>query len=135
MKKIISLILLLIGLYIISIFLFPSISSSIWEKIWLTWFNESVIKVKKDFDDFIMNFDVIWKYKETKDSALELKQNVETQVQETKKQIEVIQTNVDKTTKAIDDTSKAVNNTVNSLNDLTKSIKDVVPTSSSWSSN
>lgn len=132
MKKTISFILLLIGLYLISIFVFPSASSYIWDKIWLTWFNSWVLKVRDDFNDFITNFDVVWKYKETKDSALEIKQTVDSQVQDTKQKIEVIQTNVDKTSKAIDDTTKSVNNTVDSLNELQNSIIDVVPKTWSW---
>lgn len=127
MQKFIYFVCAIIVLYFISIFAFPSVSASIWEKLGLTWFNNSVIKARDDFNDFITNFDVLWKMKDTKDQALEIKQNVETQVEDTKKKIEVIQTNVDKTAKAIDDTTKAVNNTVNSLNELQNSIVDVVP--------
>lgn len=135
MQKIIYAILALIILYIVSIFAFPSVSSYIWEKVWLTGFNESLIKVKADVEDFITNFDVIWKYKDTKDQALEIKQNVETQVEETKQKIETIQTNVDKTAKAIDETTKAVNNTMDSLNELWNSISNVVPWTLTWETN
>lgn len=132
MKKIISFILLLIGLYIISIFTFPSISSSIWEKLWLTWFNQKVITLRDEFNDFIINFDLMWKYKDTKNQALEIKQNVETQVNDTKQKIETIQTNVDKTAKAIDDTTKAIDNVSKTASELTKSIGDIVPKTSTW---
>lgn len=142
MKRIISFILLLICLYLISIFAFPSVSSYIWEKLWLTSFNESVIKSRDDLNDFITNFDLMWKYKDTKEQVFEIKQNVETQVKDTKEKIETIQTNVDKTAKAIDNTTKAVKDTINSLNELQNSIVNVVSDSSSgswksssWSSN
>lgn len=123
---------MLIVSYIISIFAFPSLANSIWETFWLKWFNSSVIKLRDDFNNFITNFDMKWKYKDTKDQALEIKQNVETQVNETKKQIEIIQTNVDKTAKAIDDTTKAIDNVSKTASELTKSIVDVVPKTSSW---
>lgn len=132
MKKAILFLLVIFVLYILSIFAIPSVSSYIWEKLWLTWFNNWVVKIRDDFNDFITNFDIIWKYKETKDSALEIKQTVESQVWETKQKIETIQTNVDKTAKAIDETTKAVDNTINSLNELQESIVDVVPKSASW---
>lgn len=128
MKKIVSIILLLIGLYIISIFAFPSVSSYIWEKLWLTSFNESIIKFRDNLNDFVTNFDLIdliWKYNDTKKQVLEIKQNVETQFENTKKKIEVIQTNVDKT-------AKSFNDTINSLNELQNSIEDILPKSVSW---
>lgn len=128
MKKIVSIILLLIGLYIISIFAFPSVSSYIWEKLWLTSFNESIIKSRDNLNDFVTNFDLIdliWKYNDTKKQVLEIKQNVETQFENTKKKIEVIQTNVDKT-------AKSFNDTINSLNELQNSIEDILPKSVSW---
>lgn len=133
MKKVIFLILLLIVSYILSIFVFPSFSKYIWEKLWLTWFNTSVVKIRNDFNEYITSFDMKWKYNDTKEQALEIKQNVETQVNETKKQIEVIQTNVDKTAKAIDDTTKAINNVVKTSSDLTQSITNVIP--KTWSGN
>jgi len=133
MKKILLFLASIVVFYIISIFIFPSVSSYIWEKLWLTWFNNSVIKIRNDFNDFITNFDVVWKYKETKDSAFEIKQTVESQVWETKKQIETIQTNVEKTKNSIDETTKAINNTIDSLNELQNSIINVVPKNSTWS--
>lgn len=135
MKKVILFIISLIVLYIISIFALPSVSSYIGEKVWLTGFNNQVIKIRDEFNNFITNFDVIWKYKDTKDSALEIKQTVESQVIETKQKIETIQTNVEKTTQAIDETTKAVNNTIDSINELWDSIWDIVPSSSSWNTN
>lgn len=132
MQKVIFFILGLIVLYIVSIFASPSLSSSIGEKIWLTWFNSWVMKVRDDFNDFITNFDVIWKYKDTKDQALEIKQNVEIQVQETKTKIETVQTKVDEVWKAIDDTTKAIDNVSKTASELTKSIGDIVPKTWSW---
>ncbi len=132
MKKIILFILALIVFYIVSIFAFPSVTSSIAEKFWFSEFNKNVINFRNELNDFITNFDLIWKFKQTKDQAIEIKQNVETSVQDTKQKIETIQTNVDKTAKAIDETTKAVNNTVDSLNELQKSIWDVVPETGTW---
>jgi peptidoglycan hydrolase CwlO-like protein len=126
MKKIIFLILLCFVLYIVSIFAFPSISTLIWEKLWLTWFNESVVKIKKDFNEFVLGFDVTGKYNDTKNQALEIKQNIETQVKETKGKIEVIQNNVDKTTQAVDNLWKTTN-------DLKNSVSDIIP--GSWTGN
>lgn len=131
MQKFIYFVCAIIVLYFISLFAFPWVSSYLGEKLGLTGFNQSVLQARDDFNEFVTSFDVVWKFKDTKDQALEIKQNVETQVEDTKKKIEVIQTNVDKTSKAIDDTTKAVNNTVNSLNELQNSIVDVVPWSAS----
>lgn len=131
MLKVIYFICAVAVMYFVSIFALPSVSSTIWETLGLTAFNQSVIKVRDNFNEFITNFDVIGKYKDTKDQALEIKQNVETQVEDTKKKIETIQTNVDKTAKAIDETTKAVNTTVDSLNDLQESIVNVVPSTGS----
>lgn len=129
MKKIISVVLFLIGLYIILIFTAPSISSSIWDKLWLIWFNQKIISLRDEFNKFIVNYDFIWKYNDTKNKVLEIKQNVETQVDDTKKKIEVIQTNVDKTTKSVNNTTKAINDTMNSLNELQNSVVDIIPSS------
>lgn len=135
MKKIILFILSVIVFYIISIFLLPSVSSYLSEKLWLIEFNNSVIKIRSDFNDFITNFDITWKYSETKNSVFEIKQNVENQVWETKKQIETIQTSVEKTKASIEETTNAVNNTINSLNELQQSIVNVLPKTSSWETN
>lgn len=135
MKKILAFIFLIVWIYILLIFISPVVANNIWEKIWLLNFNNNLIETKKGIEDFIVNFDLVWKISETKKDALEIKQNVETQVQETKQKIETIQTNVDKTAKAIDQTTKAVNETVNSLNELQKSIWDVVPSIGTWTTN
>ena len=140
MKKVILFLLASMVFYIISIFALPSVSSYVWEKVGLTGFNNAVIQIRDEFQEFITQFDVIGKYKETKDSALEIKQSVESQVWETKQKIETIQTNVEKTSQAIDETTQAINNTMNSLNELGNSIGDIVPSTSSgntlsWTSN
>lgn len=131
MKKIIAVVLFIVASYILCIFALPGVAWSIWWILWLTSFNDSVIKTRDEFNTFVTSVDIMWKYKDTKDQALEIKQNVETQVNETKKQIEVIQTNVDKTAKAIDDTSKAIDNVIKTSSDLSNSIRDVVPKTSS----
>ncbi len=126
MKKAILIILSIFVLYLVSIFALPSVSSYIGEKVWLTEFNSWVIKARDEVNEFFSSFDIIWKYKDTKDSALEIKQNLEIQVQDTKVKIEEIQTKVDETGKAIDETTKAINNTVNTINDLGNSISNIV---------
>jgi len=109
----------------------------------LTSFNEKIIELKTNLDNFITNFDIKWKYDDTTKEALEIKQKVETTVKETQDKVETtiketqdkvdnIRNNVDKTTKAIDDTTKSVNNTINTLNDLQKSVKEVVPKTNMW---
>ena len=118
MQKILALILLIVWVYLTLIFVSPVAANNIWEKIWLLEFNKKLTLVKENVEDFIVNFDVMWKFSKTKNDALEIKQNVETQITETKQKIETIQTNVEKTTKAIQDTTKAVNNTVDSLWEL-----------------
>ena len=135
MQKILALILLIVWVYLTLIFVSPVAANNIWEKIWLLEFNKKLTLVKENVEDFILNFDVMWKFSKTKNDALEIKQNVETQITETKQKIETIQTNVEKTTKAIQDTTKAVNNTVDSLWELQKSILDIVPLSQTWDVN
>lgn len=127
MKKIILFIMVIILFYIVSIFVLPSVSSYIGEKIWLTWFNNRVIQLRDEFNEFVTNFDIMWKYKETKDSALEIKQTVESQVGETKQKIETIQTKIDETEKAIEQTKESVNQTLNTLQELQKSVTDIIP--------
>lgn len=126
MKKVILFIVSIVVLYIVSIFVLPSVSSYIWDKIGLTNFNSWVIQVRDEVNEFFSSFDVIWKYKDTKDSALEIKQNLEIQGKDIKVKIEEIQTKVDETWKAIDETTKAINNTVNTINDLGSSISNIV---------
>ncbi|MGE4444079.1 MAG: hypothetical protein AB7E37_03755 [Candidatus Altimarinota bacterium] len=126
MKKAILIILSIFVLYLVSIFALPSVSSYIGEKVGLTEFNSGVIKARDEVNEFFSSFDIIGKYKDTKDSALEIKQNLEIQVQDTKVKIEEIQTKVDETGKAIDETTKAINNTVNTINDLGNSISNIV---------
>ncbi len=127
MKKVILFIVSIVVLYIVSIFALPSVSSYIWDKIGLTNFNSWVIQVRDEVNEFFSSFDVIWKYKDTKDSALEIKQSVEVQVQDTKQKIEEIQIKVEETGKAIEQTKDSINQTVNTINELWTSISNIVP--------
>lgn len=138
MKKIILIILIIIVCYTLSIFAFPIKSDFIWEKIWLTNFNQEVRKIRDDFNDFITNFDLIWKYKNTKNQAVDIKNNIENQIQDTKNKIEEVQKQVDETQKAIEDTTNSINNSVDKLNNLKNSVWDIITpidNSNSWNIN
>jgi len=80
MKKILLIIFTIIIFYIISIFMFPNISNYIWEKFWLIKFNEKVILFKHKLDNFILNTDIDWKIIQTKDKAVNIKQNIDTNI-------------------------------------------------------
>ncbi|MDD5770071.1 MAG: hypothetical protein PHE25_03820 [Candidatus Gracilibacteria bacterium] len=131
MKKIVSFILIILVLYIVGIFIFPDYINQIGEKLGLSSFNQSVINFKTDIEKSITDYDPVGKVNQTKQQAIEIKQKMETQVQETKQKIETIQTKVDNVEKSIDNTTKAVNQTVNSLNDLTNSVSNVISSTGS----
>lgn len=131
MKKIILFILRVIVLYILMIFSLPNLASSIWEKLWLLWFNNKVIKIKQNIDDFFTWVDINESLKETKNSALEIKQNIDNNIKETQDKIDTIRENVDKTIKAIDDTKKTINETIKTTKELQESIVDIIPTNTS----
>lgn len=133
MKKLIYFILSIFVIYVLWVFLFPKTLYPISEKLWLTWFNKWVIAIRKDFNDFITNFDVFSKYGDTKDKTLEIKQNIETQVNDTKTKIEEVQNNVDNVTNSITETKDSINKTVDSINQLQNSVVNVAIPANSWS--
>lgn len=135
MKKTILIILILIVSYILAIFMLPSVAAFIWEKVWLTNFNNSVIKTKVEFNNFMKDFDLLWKYKQSKNKAQELKNWVEIQIKDTKQKIEEIQNQATKTKQSIDETTNSINNTIDSINNLKDSVGDIVNPSISWSLN
>lgn len=51
MKKIISILIIIVVLYILVIFIKPELAKSIWETLWLTKFNDTVINLKKKLDN------------------------------------------------------------------------------------
>ncbi len=138
MKKTILILLIIIVCYILSIFAFPIKSDFIWEKIWLANFNQEVRKIRDNFNDFITNFDLIWKYKYTKNQAIDLKNDVENQIQDTKSKIEEVQKQVDETKKSIEETTNSINNSVDKLNNLKDSVWNIITpidNSNSWNIN
>ena len=135
MKKTILIILILIVSYILAIFILPSVAAFIWEKVWITKFNNLVIKTKVEFNNFMKDFDLLWKYKQSKDKAQELKDWVEVQIKDKKQKIEEVQNQVPKTMQSIDETMNSINNTIDSINNLKDSVGDIVTPSVSWSLN
>lgn len=133
MRKGIVSLLILVVVYILWIFLFPSVFETFGNKFGLAGFNAWVKQVYYEIRDFWDNYDIEGKYKQTKDSALEIKQNVSKQVDETKQKIEDIQQKADETTKAIQETTQAVNTTIQSIQELWGSVSNLVPGTSTWS--
>lgn len=135
MKKLILFILIIFVVFLVWIFLFPKTTSDIFSNFWLQNFNQKILDSKEKVSSFFGEFDLIKKFQETKDKTLEIKQNVEWQIENTKEKIETIQTNVDNTTKAINESVDSINKTVDSLNDLQKSVWDITDFSASGSVN
>lgn len=125
-------------MYFMTLFIAPNVAAKLGEILWLTEFNTLVIEKKDAFYQFITWYDMMEKYQDTKNDALEIKQNVstqiqqtttdiQTQVQDTKDKIENVQTKVEQTQQAIEQTTQSVNHTIDSLNELQQSIVDVIP--------
>lgn len=113
---------IIVVLYILSIFLFPSFTENVWNKIWLIWFNNYIISLKDKVNNFVFGISDSSLIQEKTKEIFEIKQSVESKVDETKQKIETIQNAVEDTSKSIQETSDSINKTVDSLNNLKNSI-------------
>lgn len=75
MNKSISIFLLIFILYVFSIFFFPSVSGYIWEKVWLTKFNEVILNLKTKSDKIPENSSNNEKIKDEDNSEEDINQN------------------------------------------------------------
>mgnify|MGYP001944505610 CR=1 FL=1 len=87
MNKIISLCILLIAAYGVSVFMFPTVSSTIDDMIWVTGLSESIRGSKSDIDSTITN---IPSASEFKSGAMDIKEIVVDWVVTTKDTIDTI---------------------------------------------
>lgn len=129
MKKICIFIWLIGALYFVSIFTFPVYADKIAWILWLEKINAHVREFKSIFEETLTSYDLFGKVKDTTTEALELKQNIETNIEQTQQKIQTIKTNLDETKNAINQTTQWIDNTLKSIDKLKESVVDVVPTS------
>jgi len=113
---------IIIVLYIMSIFLFPNFADSLWKRIWLDWFNNYIIWLKDKVDKFVFWISDSELIKDKTQEMFEIKQDLETKVDQAKQKIETIQNAVEDTSKSIKETNESINKTADSLNNLKNSI-------------
>lgn len=130
LKKWVLSVFALVVVYIVNLFVFPQFMQALWEKVWLSGVNNHIFQLREDIDNFVQWIDIL----HYKQKALEVKQNVESQVDDTRKKIEDIQIKVDETGKAIEQTKDSINQTVNTLGELWNTIGNIIPSSSTTSS-
>lgn len=123
MKKIIFLILAFFVLYIVSIFMFPWVSSFLWDKLGLTNFNNNVIKIKNDIDNFFTNFDIVWTYEETIISVKDLKISLDENIKYTQDKIDLIRSGMISASESITQVKEMINNTIENIESLQKYIE------------
>lgn len=115
MKKIISFVLMLFVLYIVSIFAFPKVSWDIAEKLWIQEFNNTVVLIKTNIENFVLNYDVDATITEASERLNQLKTMVDDSIKWTQDIIDDIRwgvTSVEESylmiKKSIDDTTEMI---------------------------
>lgn len=135
LKKWIWGILAFIVLYVACLFTFPQQMLSIWEKVWLSGINESILGTKNMIDEFVESFDFQGKYDTTKKNAIEIKQNVESWVQTTKDTIEDIQNKADQAQQLLEDTKQSAQETLDNFGKVKDTLDDMIPTNTGSDTN
>lgn len=131
-KKILLTIIVIFISTILITFVFPEKMTLLTKDTFLEKTILNTTKIKNDIDDFFSNFDIIWKYKSTKDQALEIKQEIWSGITETQNQIDKIRTGVDETQKAIEQTKNWIDNTLKWLDEIQGTAKDIIPKTATW---
>lgn len=133
MKNIVLIILTLVVFYIVSIFVFPRLQLQISNALRLQDFDAFIVEQKQKLDDFV-NSNVLENVNNVTNSALEIKQNIETQVESFSSWVQNVWNKLDEVRDNINKTSDSINSTLNSIWELKESVWNVIP-SSSWSTN
>lgn len=106
-KKIFWIIISIIILYIITIFLSPKLSKSLWETFWLSKFNEQVINLKKKLDNSSTNS---WNTSDNIYSwAIDIKNTVVNWIDKTKDAIDEIRVQAQWIEQKYEETKKVLN--------------------------
>lgn len=133
MKNIVLIILSLVVFYIVSIFVFPRLQLQISNALRLQDFDSFIVEQKQKLDDFV-NSNVLDNVNNVTNSALEIKQNIETQVETFSSWVQNVWNKLDEVRDNINKTSDSINSTLNSIWELKESVSNVIPTSS-WTTN
>lgn len=133
MKNIVLIILSLVVFYIVSIFVFPRLQLQISNALRLQDFDSFIVEQKQKLDDFV-NSNILDNVNNVTNSALEIKQNIETQVETFSSWVQNVWNKLDEVRDNINKTSDSINSTLNSIWELKESVSNVIPTSS-WTTN
>ena len=87
MKKILIFLWAVGILYGVSIFVFPLYADKIASVFWVQSWNTHMREFKTTFEETLTSYDLFGKVKDTTDQALELKQNISTNIDETQQKI------------------------------------------------
>jgi len=126
MKKLISFLIIIIILYLLSVFFAPSISSKIDSLIWLNWLTEKITDTKSDIDkNSTSNLSDVYSWAINK---IDETKNKIDDIRQTAKQVE---DTYNKTSDFIDETGKKIDKAKQTLDDveiLWNSIKGTINT-------
>lgn len=128
-KKILLTFLVLLVLAWIALFSFTAYVIQLASNYGMDGFLQDVVDVKTKIEQFITGENPLESLQQTKEKALELKQNVSSGIIETQNKIDEIRTSVDATQKALQTTASGVQQTMSGISELQKSATDVIPTS------
>jgi len=115
MKKIISLIIIVVVLYIVAIFKAPTLANELEKLMWLDGFNQKIIDLKERLDNF-------WTKVPTKDELKDYYSWAVDSIEKTKENID----NLRKKADDIQDTYESTKETINQAQEKLEDIKETV---------
>lgn len=128
MKNLILVILSIFVLYIVSIFLFPTLQLKVSNALRLQDFDAFVVDTKNNLNKYIEE-NILSKFSEVTNSALEIKQDVTNQVETFSSWVQNVTNKLDEVRTNVNKTTESINSTMNSIWELKDSFWNIVP---SW---
>lgn len=133
MKKIFGILLLAIFLYFLSIFALPKVADQIGAYLWIEEWNQTFRDKKQQIEEKILWYDIFGRLNETKEKALEIKQNVSSWVIQTQQKIEEVRTWVTETRDALNQTMESIDKTLDAFDNLKSTVSWWGSVEVSWS--
>ena len=122
MKKFFWIFFLVVFLYFVGIFAFPKMIDQLWAYLGLVEFHQNLREKKQQIEEQILWYDLFGTLNDTKEKALEIKQNVSSWVIQTQQKIEEVRTWVNETRDALNQTMESIDKTLDAFWNLRNTV-------------